>query len=70
MTQNLPATRSDDAALAAAGSHEPTSEEHDPQHQEVQQNIAAGLIPLALVVLLVLLFIAAAWTFLAAQGAG
>jgi hypothetical protein len=69
MTQNLPATRNEDAALVIAGSDEPVTAEHDPQHQEVQQNIAAGLIPLALVVLLLVLFIAAAWTFLAAQPA-
>jgi hypothetical protein len=39
----------------------------DPQHQYVQQNVGAGLIPLALIVLLLLAFVAAAWTFLAAQ---
>ena len=59
--ENLPATRGDQPAprLHAA--------EDDAQHQPVQQNVAAGLLPLALIMLLILSFVAAAWTFLAAQ---
>ncbi len=62
-TENLPATRSDAPAPALHAGHD------DPQHQQVQQNIGAGLLPLALIILLVLSFAAAAWTFLAAQPA-
>ena len=69
MTQNLPATRSEDAQLAVETQTDRPADHHDPQHQQVQQNIGAGLIPLALIILLALAFIAAAWTFLAAQPA-
>lgn len=64
MTEHLPATRSEDVSLELHADH------HDPQHQEVQQNLSAGLLPLALIVLVLLAFVAAAWTFLAAQPAG
>jgi hypothetical protein len=67
MTENLPATRPDEAQLVVDTVHDLHADHVDPQHQYVQQNIGAGLIPLAVVVLLVLAFIAAAWTFLAAQ---
>ncbi len=62
-SENLPATRSEQPAPDLHAGHE------DPQHQQVQQNIGAGLLPLALIILLVLAFVAAAWTFLAAQPA-
>lgn len=38
----------------------------DPQRQVVQQNWRVALLPLAIVVFIVLAFVAAAWTFLAA----
>jgi len=63
MTEHLPATRSEETGLELHANH------HDPQHQEVQQNLGAGLLPLALIILLLLAFVAAAWTFLAAQPA-
>jgi hypothetical protein len=63
MTENLPATRSEEPAPELHVDH------RDPQHQQVQQNVSAGLIPLALIILLLLAFVAAAWTFLAAQPA-
>jgi hypothetical protein len=69
MTQNLPATTSEETALARAEGVELHADHHDPQHQQVQQNVAVALLPLALIVLLLLSFVAAAWTFLAAQGA-
>jgi len=69
MPQNLPATTSEDTALARAEGVELHAHHRDPQHQEVQQNMAVALLPLALIVLLLLSFAAAAWTFLAAQGA-
>ena len=67
MSQNLPATRQDEAPLVVDTVHDMHPDHLDPQHQYVQQNVGAGLIPLALIVLLVLAFVAAAWTFLAAQ---
>lgn len=38
----------------------------DPQEQVVQQNLRVALLPLALIAFTVIVFIAAAWTFLAA----
>jgi hypothetical protein len=65
MTTNLPAPR-DDAALVVDTVHDLHADHHDPQHQEVQQNVGVALLPLALIVFAVLAFAAAAWTFLAA----
>jgi hypothetical protein len=67
MTQNLPATRPDEAPLVVDTTHDMHEDHLDPQHQYVQQNISAGLIPLAVIIVLLLAFVAAAWTFLAAQ---
>ena len=65
MTDNLPATR--EAPLVVDTVHELHADQHDPQEQEVQQNLAVALMPLALIAFLVVSFAAAAWTFLAAQ---
>lgn len=67
MSQNLPATLPDEEPMVVDTVHDMHPDHVDPQHQFVQQNVGAGLIPLALIVLLVLAFVAAAWTFLAAQ---
>ena len=67
MSENLPATRPEEAPLVVDTVHDMHADHVDPQHQYVQQNVGAGLIPLALIVVLVLAFVAAAWTFLAAQ---
>lgn len=42
------------------------ADHHDPQRQMVQQNLRVALLPLAIVAFIVLAFVAAAWTFLAA----
>ncbi len=64
MEPELPATR-DETALTV-DTHELHSDHHDPQHQEVQQNLFAVLLPMAILAFLVISFIAAAWTFLVA----
>jgi hypothetical protein len=66
MTENVPTPR-DEAPLVVDTVHELHEDHHDPQEQEVQQNLAVALVPLALIAFLVLSFAAAAWTFLAAQ---
>jgi hypothetical protein len=68
MTENLPA-RAGEAPPVVDTSAELHADHVDPQHQEIQQNLAVALLPLALIAFLVLAFIAAAWTFLAAQPA-
>jgi hypothetical protein len=67
MTQNLPATRPDEAPLVLDTLHDLHADNVDPQQQHVQQNVGVALLPLALIAILVLAFVAAAWTFLAAQ---
>ena len=66
MTENLPA-RQEHGELVVDTVHDMHADHHDPQHQDVQQNLAVALLPLALIALLVLVFVAAAWTFLAAS---
>lgn len=66
MSQNLPA-RQEQGELVVDTVHDMHPDHHDPQHQEVQQNVLVALLPLAVITLLVLTFAAAAWTFLAAQ---
>lgn len=66
MTENLPA-RQETGELVVDTVHDMHPDHLDPQHQEVQQNVTVALLPLALIALLVLTFVLAAWTFLAAQ---
>ena len=66
MTQNLPA-RQEQGELVVDTVHDLHPDHHDPQHQEGGQNLGVALLPLALIALLLLAFVAAAWTFLAAQ---
>ena len=66
MSENLPA-RQETGELVVDTVHDMHPDHHDPQHQEVQQNVTVALLPLALIALLVVTFVLAAWTFLAAQ---
>jgi hypothetical protein len=65
MSSNLPVA-SDEAPLVVDASQELHADQHDPQAQEVQQNLRVALLPLAIVAFVVLAFVVAAWTFLAA----
>jgi hypothetical protein len=58
MSTNLPVARDESSDLVAL------PEEHA---LERRQNLAVALLPLALIAFLVLSFVAAAWTFLAAS---
>ena len=69
MKPDVPATR-DEAALPLDTTHDLHGNQRDPQHQEVQQNLVAVLLPMAILAFLVVSFVAAAWTFLAALPAG
>jgi hypothetical protein len=55
------------SGLVVDTTHDLHAAHHDPQHQEVNQNLRVALVPLALLVFAVLVFVAAAWTFLAAS---
>ncbi len=66
MSQNLPA-RQGHGELVVDTVHDMHPDHHDPQRQDVQQNVTVALLPLAVIALLLLTFAAAAWTFLAAQ---
>jgi len=61
-----PPTTRPEAPLVVDTVHDMHRDHLDPQHQEVQQNLAVGVLPLAIVAFLVMAFVAAAWTFLAA----
>jgi hypothetical protein len=65
MTKNLPA-RQEHGELVVDTVHDLHPDHVDPQNPHVQQNVSVALLPLALVTLLVLTFVAATWTFLAA----
>jgi hypothetical protein len=65
MSENLPATITE-TALVVDTAHDLHADHLDPQSQQVQQNLRAALLPLALIAFLVVALVAAAWTFLAA----
>lgn len=69
MEPDLPAT-SDETALTLDTAVDLHRDHRDPQRQEVQQNLVAVLLPMAIIAFLVISFVAAAWTFLAALPAG
>ena len=65
---NLPSVTGDEeASMVVDTIHDLHPDHHDPQHQELRQNIMVALLPLALIAFLVLTFIAASWTVLAAK---
>jgi hypothetical protein len=66
MSENLPA-RQEQGELVVDTVHDLHADHRDPQHQDVRQNVAVAFLPLALMTLLLLAFVAAAWTFLAAS---
>jgi hypothetical protein len=69
MEPNLPATRAathEEHGLVLDTTHDLHGDHLDPQRQVTQQSVRVALLPLAIVALLVLTFVAAAWTFLAA----
>jgi hypothetical protein len=65
MSSNLPATQGD-GELVVDTVHDLHADQEDPQRQKVQQNLRSALLPMALVAFLIVAFVAAAWTFLAA----
>ena len=65
---NLPSVADDEErSIVVDTVHDLHADHLDPQHQEIQQNLWVALLPLALIVLLVLAFVAAAWTILVAH---
>jgi len=65
---NLPSVTGDaEGQMVVDTIHDLHPDHHDPQHQELRQNIMVALLPLALIAFLVLTFIAATWTVLAAK---
>jgi hypothetical protein len=62
-----PSARREESALVVDTIHELHPDHHDPQLQEVRQNVAVALLPLALIAFGVLVFVAAAWTILVAK---
>jgi hypothetical protein len=55
------------SALVVDTIHELHADHQDPQRQEIRQNVAVALLPLALIAFGVLVFVAAAWTILLAK---
>lgn len=69
MTSKTPERR-EAAPLVVDTVHDMHPDHRDPQHPQVQQNLGVALLPLAVIAVLLLAFIAAAWTFLAALPSG
>ena len=66
MAENRPAVPDAHSEQVIDTIHDLHGDHRDPQHQAVQQNLWVAVLPLALVALGVLLFVAAAWTILVA----
>ena len=65
MTANLPATQGE-GGLVESVAAEATPDQRPAARQAPQQNLRDALLPMAIVAFLIVSFIAAAWTFLAA----
>lgn len=65
MEPKLPAVR-EETGLVLDTTHDLHGDHVDPQQQVTRQNLRVALLPLAIVAFLVIAFVAAAWTFLAA----
>ena len=61
----VPATP-EETGLVLDTTHDLHGDHVDPQLQVVQQNLRVALLPLAIIAFMVVAFVAAAWTFLAA----
>lgn len=68
MQSNVPAAR-DEHALVPDTTGDLHPDHRDPQAQDVQQNLWAVMLPLAILAFLMVSFVAAAWTFIAASPA-
>jgi hypothetical protein len=69
MEPNLPATQAaghEEHGLVLDTTHDLHADHVDPQQQVTGQNLRVALLPLAIIAFLVIAFVAAAWTFLAA----
>lgn len=69
MASNLPATPApppEEHGIVLDTTHDLHGDHLDPQQQVTQRSVRVALLPLAIVALLVITFVAAAWTFLAA----
>lgn len=67
MAEHPPAAPDAHAGQVIDTVHDLHADHRDPQHQVVQQNLGVAILPLALIAVGVLLFVAAAWTILAAS---
>jgi hypothetical protein len=65
MEPNLPAAR-EETGLVLDTAHDLHVDHLDPQQQVVRQNWRVALLPLAIVAFILISFVAATWTFLAA----
>ena len=59
-------TAHEETGLVLDTTHDLHGDHLDPQQQVVRQNWRVALLPLAIVAFLMIAFVAAAWTFLAA----
>jgi hypothetical protein len=65
MEPNVPATR-EETGLTLDTTHDLHGDHVDPQQQGGRQNLRVALLPLAIIAFILVAFVAAAWTFLAA----
>jgi len=65
MEPNVPAT-TEETGLVLDPATDLHADHADPQLQVVRQNLRVALLPLAIIAFILIAFIAAAWTFLAA----